>query len=104
MAINETNFIRFLILAVSVIIFLILRDWFQRLIDHIFHRESYDSATVVSDFEEKLAGIYRTDELKIKIVQGIDEIFHFKAFILNLKNSNGRISAGICNWFGQPEI
>ena len=87
-AIHETSVTRFLILAVSVIIFMVLRDRFQRLIDHIFHRESYDSATVVADFEEKLAGIYRTDELKAKIAQGLDEIFHFKTFMLSLKNSH----------------
>ena len=57
--IRETNLVRFLILGVSVIIFLILRDRIQRLIDLLFHRETYDSATVVSDFEERLAGIYR---------------------------------------------
>jgi signal transduction histidine kinase len=85
---RETNFTRFLILAISVIIFLISRDLLQQLIDRIFHRESYDSATVVTSFEEKLAGIYRTDELKAKIAHGLDEIFHFKAFMLNLKNSN----------------
>lgn len=88
MIVSETNIARFLILAISVILFLISRDLLQRLIDRIFHRESYDSATVVANFEEKLAGIYRTDELKAKIAQGLDEIFHFKSFMLNLKNSN----------------
>jgi signal transduction histidine kinase len=88
LAINETNLTRFIVLAVSVIFFLFSRDKLQRLIDRIFHRESYDSATVVTKFEEKLAGIYRADELKIKIAQGLDEIFHFKSFMLNLKNSN----------------
>jgi signal transduction histidine kinase len=88
MAIHETRTTRFLVLAVSVILFLFLRDKFQRLIDRVFHREPYDSATVVADFEEKLAGIYRTDELKAKIAQGLDEIFHFKSFMLNLKNSH----------------
>jgi hypothetical protein len=82
---TEGNLTRFVVLAVSVIIFLLLRDWIQRLIDRVFHRELYDSATVVSDFEENLAGIYRLDELKQKIVQGIDEIFHFKSFIFILK-------------------
>ena len=57
LTISETKITRFVILAVSVIIFLALRDWIQRLIDRVFHREPYDSATVVSDFEEKLAGI-----------------------------------------------
>ncbi len=88
LAIHETYITRFLILAFSVIIFLILRDWFQRLVDRIFHREPYDSATVVTDFEEKLAGIYRADELKAKIAQSLDEIFHFKTFLLSLKNSH----------------
>jgi signal transduction histidine kinase len=83
--INETKATRFLILAISVLIFLALRDWLQRLIDRIFHRETYDSATVVFDFEEKLAGIYRLDELKSMIVRGLDDIFHFKSFVLTLK-------------------
>jgi signal transduction histidine kinase len=87
---RETNLTRFVILAVSVIFFLVLRDRIQRLIDRLFHRETYDSATVVSDFEAKLAGIYRLDELKQKIVQSIDEIFHFKSFVFNLKK-NGLI-------------
>ena len=90
LVIGESNFTRFLVLGVSVFIFLMLRDRIQHLIDRIFHRESYDSATVVSDFEAKLAGIYRFDELKQKIVQNIDEIFHFKSFVFNLKK-NGLI-------------
>jgi signal transduction histidine kinase len=85
LTIRETDFTRFLILGISVIIFLVLRDRLQRLIDRLFHRETYDSATVVSDFEEKLAGIYRSDELMEKIVQELDEIFHFKSFVFNLK-------------------
>ncbi|HAQ20883.1 MAG TPA: hypothetical protein DCR40_16870 [Prolixibacteraceae bacterium] len=82
---GESDIIRFLSLAVSVIIFLILRDKLQQLIDRFFHREAYDSTTVVADFEEKLAGIYRFDELKSGIVQGLDEIFHFKSLVFNLK-------------------
>ena len=104
LAINETNFTRFLILAISVIVFLFLRDRLQRLIDHIFHRESYDSATVVTNFEEKLAGIYRTDELKIKITQGLDEIFHFKTFVLNLKNSNQKYQPEYAIGLDQPKL
>jgi signal transduction histidine kinase len=82
---NETNLTRFLSLAVSVIIFLVLRDKLQKLIDRLFHRETYDSATVVADFEEKLAGIYRFEELKSGIVKGLDDIFHFKSLVFNLK-------------------
>ncbi|MBE0648958.1 MAG: hypothetical protein IH596_14395 [Bacteroidales bacterium] len=85
--IRETRITRFVILALSVIIFLIFRDLIQRLIDRMFHRETYDSATVVSDFEAKLAGVYRFDELREKIVQGMDEIFHFKFLMFNLKKS-----------------
>jgi signal transduction histidine kinase len=85
LTIRETKVTRFIVIAVSVIIFLMLRDRLQKLIDRIFHRETYDSATVVSEFEEKLAGIYRIDELKSRIVQCLDEIFHFKSFVFNLR-------------------
>jgi len=83
--IRETRITRFVILAVSVFIFLALRDWFQRILQKIFFRETYDPTTVVSRFEEKLAGIYRADELKSNIVQGMDEIFHFSTFVLLIK-------------------
>jgi len=85
---RESNLIRFLVIAVSVIAFLLLRDWLQRMIDRLFHRETYDSATVVSDFESKLAGIYRFDELKEKIFRGMDDIFHFSFFTFHLKKEN----------------
>jgi len=87
-AAGTTDLIRFASLGVSVILFLVLRDRIQRLIDRLFHRENYDSATVVSDFEAKLAGIYRLDELKEKIVRGLDDIFHFKSFVFSLKKEN----------------
>ncbi len=82
---GESDIIRFLSLAVSVIIFLVLRDTIQQLINRFFHREAYDSATVVTDFEEKLAGIYRFEELKSGITRGLDEIFHFKSLVFSLK-------------------
>ncbi len=85
LTIRMTDFTRFLILGFSVIIFLLLRDRIQQLIDRLFHRETYDSATVVSDFEAKLSGIYQSDELKQKIVQSLDDIFHFKSFGFMLK-------------------
>jgi signal transduction histidine kinase len=84
---RESDIIRFLALAVSVIIFLVLRDKLQQLIDRFFHREAYDTATVVAKFEEKLAGIYRFDELKSGIVQGLDDIFHFKSLVFSLKKN-----------------
>jgi len=82
---GESDIIRFLSMAVSVIIFLVLRDTLQRLINRFFQREAYDSATVVADFEEKLAGIYRFEELKSGIGKGLDDIFHFKSLVFNLK-------------------
>jgi signal transduction histidine kinase len=85
LTINETKTIRFVILAVSVIVFLMMRDMLQRLIDRVFHREIYDSATVVSDFEEKMAGIFRTEDLRSRIATGLDEIFHFRMLMMNLK-------------------
>jgi signal transduction histidine kinase len=85
--ITDTKLARFIILALSVIVFLILRDRILHLIERLFHREAYDSATVVSDFEGKLAGIYQDEVLKRKIVQGLDDIFHFKSFIFNLKKN-----------------
>jgi signal transduction histidine kinase len=86
---NETTITRFIILGLSVIIFLILRDRLQRLIERIFQRETYDSANAVAVFEEKLAGIYQFEELKAGIVNGLDSIFHFKSFILSLKKEDG---------------
>ncbi|MHC1777703.1 MAG: ATP-binding protein [Lentimicrobium sp.] len=85
LTIRMTDFTRFLILGISVITFLLLRDRIQQLIERLFHRETYDSATVVSDFEAKLSGIYQSDELKQKIVQSLDDIFHFKSFGFILK-------------------
>ena len=82
-----SDIFRFLALAVSVILFLVLRDRLQRLIDRLFHRETYDSATVVAVFEEKLAGTYRIEDLGSKIVKGLDEIFHFNWVSLILKKS-----------------
>jgi signal transduction histidine kinase len=79
---------RFLSLAVSVIIFLVLRDRLQQLIDRLFHRESYDSATVVADFEEKLSGVYRIEDLGYRILDGLDDIFHFRSFVLCLKEGS----------------
>jgi len=87
LTISETKFTRIIALAVSVLVFLALRDWLQRNINRIFHRESYDSATVVSDFEDKLAGVYREDELKSGIGKCLDEIFHFKSMVFSLKKN-----------------
>jgi signal transduction histidine kinase len=84
---GESDLTQFLALALSIILFLVLRDRLQSMIDRLFHRETYDTATVVASFEEKLAGIYRSDELKAKIVQNLDEIFHFKSLVFILKKN-----------------
>jgi len=84
---RESELTRFLVFGISVILFLVLRDRIQRLIDRIFHRETYDSARVVSGFEEKLSGVYRMEDLKQKIVKGLDDIFHFKSFVFILKRT-----------------
>lgn len=84
---SETRVTRLIALAFSVLVFLALRDWLQRNINRIFHRESYDSATAVSDFEDKLAGVYCEDELKSGIGKCLDEIFHFKTMAFSLKKN-----------------
>lgn len=96
LTITESNITRFIILAISVIIFLVLRDWVQQMIERIFQREAYDTATVVADFEEKLAGVYHVEELKAGIVIGLNSIFHFKSLFLNLKKEDEKYQAANC--------
>ena len=101
---TQNSFLRFLVLGVSVILFLALRDRVQRMIDRIFHRETYDSATVVSDFEAKLAGIYRFGELKEKIILGMDDIFHFKSCLFSLKKQGLIYESAFAYGFSDPGI
>jgi signal transduction histidine kinase len=104
----ETTFTRFIILAVSVIFFLLIRDWMQRRIDRLFQRESYDSATVVSNFEEKMAGAYRIEDLGSRILKGMDQIFHFTWIVLVMKREKmvyvPAYSLGLGNIGVQQEI
>jgi signal transduction histidine kinase len=81
---SETDLIRFIALALSVIIFLVMRDRLQRLIDRLFHRESYDSATVVAEFEEEMAGVSRIEDLGVRILDRMDDVFHFRSVLLCL--------------------
>jgi signal transduction histidine kinase len=90
---GQTAATRFISLAISVLLFMVLRDNIQKLIERLFHRESYDSATVVSDFEAKLSGIYHFDELSSGIGAGLDGIFHFKSFIFSLKKKDNTYQA-----------
>jgi len=80
--------IQFLVFAVSIVIFLLLRDVIQRVIDRFFYRETYKSASVVKEFEEKLDGIYQMDELRSGIVQILNNIFHFTSFVFAIKTKN----------------
>lgn len=88
LVISKNDFIRYLVFGVSVMVFLVLRDRIQRLVDRIFHREHYDSATVISGFEAELAGSYRKEELVQKIVHGLDRIFHFNFFVFFLRKED----------------
>jgi len=92
--IEETKTIRFIALALSVLIFLILRDLIQKFIERIFHRESYDSAAVVAEFEEGIAGGYRIEDLGSRILDRMDDIFHFRSVILCLNKEKKTYEAG----------
>ncbi|NTV84614.1 MAG: hypothetical protein HGA23_09995, partial [Bacteroidales bacterium] len=85
LTIEETKATRFITLAISVIIFLFMRDKLQQLIERIFHRENYDSAVVVAEFEEEVAGAYKIEELGLRILDRMDNIFHFRSISLCLK-------------------
>ena len=86
----ETRLIRYLILAASSFIFLLLRDTIQRLIDRFFHRESYNSTKVVTEFEEKLSGIYQIDGLNSALVKSLHDIFLFKSFVFSIRTNSLR--------------
>ncbi len=78
----------FAILFFSMIVFLLSRDIIQKAIDRLFHRESYDSAMVVSRFEESLAGIYQYEKLSSGICRELDEILHFHFIIFALRKQD----------------
>ena len=91
---EETKTTRFIALALSVLIFLILRDRIQRLIERMFHRENYDSTTVVSEFEEGLGGVYRIEDLGYTILVRMDHIFHFNSAALYLNKEKQTYESG----------
>ena len=86
----ETRLVHYLILAASSFIFLLLRDNIQRLIDRFFHRESYNSTKVVTEFEEKLSGIYQIDVLNSALVKCLQDIFLFKSFVFVMREHSLR--------------
>ena len=91
---EETKTTRFIVLALSVLIFLILRDRTQKLIERIFHRERYDSAAVAAEFEEGMAGVYRMDDVGFRILDIMDNIFHFKSVMLCLNKEKMTYETG----------
>jgi signal transduction histidine kinase len=93
LTIPSTNLVHFITLAFSMVAFLFLRDWIQRLIDRVFHRESYDSTNVIEEFEERLTGIYQVDKLISGIEESLNRIFHFKSFIFNMRIAERRYKA-----------
>lgn len=83
---TETDRItHFVVLAVSILLFLLLRDIVQRYIDKLFYRESYDTAKVVTDFEKKFSGVFQFDTLASGIEAYFSEIFHFKSFLFAIR-------------------
>jgi len=96
--IPETREIHFVILFASMFFFLLIRDIIQRLIDRFFYRESYNSANVIADFEEMLAGIYNVEVLKSSIIKSVNYAFHFTTFVFAIKTEN--LSYKIIHVFG----
>jgi signal transduction histidine kinase len=84
----ETRMTHFIVLVISMSLFLFLRDKVQRLIDQLYYREKYNSAAVASEFEEIHAGVYEIEKLKSKIILYLNSIFHFKSFIYLIKTSD----------------
>lgn len=75
----------FVVLAISILLFLLLRDRLQRYIDKLFNRESYDTAKVITDFEKKFSGVFQFDSLASGIEAYFYEIFHFKSFLFAVR-------------------
>jgi signal transduction histidine kinase len=105
---DSDNIIHFFALAASIMIFILLRDIIQKLIDRLFHRELYNTVDVVKMFEKKFAGIYQTEALKSGIVQSLYDILHFKSFALLEKISDTAYNAiqlyGIDNFILDKEF
>jgi len=83
--IEETKLLHFIILAISSITFLLLRDMIQKLIDRLFYREAYNSTHIVEAFEKQHAGIYNFDKLSSGVVNSLNKIFHARTLLFALK-------------------
>jgi signal transduction histidine kinase len=91
----ETKALHFVVMVISMALFLFLRDKFQLLIDRLFYRENYKVSEVITGFEEYLAGVYETEELKSRITVFLNGIFHFKSFIFLVQNQSQKYRAEI---------
>jgi len=84
-AVRDIRIVHFIILAVSILIFLLFKNTIQRIIDRLFHREKHDLAKLMTEIEDSLAGIYQRDVLVSSIVQSLNDIFHFKSFVFAIR-------------------
>jgi signal transduction histidine kinase len=64
----------------AAIIFLPIRNILQRRIDHLFHREQYDSTNKIADFEQATEGVFDEEKLHGIIFDFLNSIFHFNSF------------------------
>jgi signal transduction histidine kinase len=81
----------------SALIFIPSREFLQRRIDKLFHREKYDPTTAALNFEHKLIGKYDFNILIEEICKEIDDIFHFAsfAFAIKEKQNNYMVICGL---------
>jgi signal transduction histidine kinase len=87
-SIYRSNLVNYLSLVASIIIFVFFKEIIQRFIDRLFHREAYDSAGILKEFEEKITGVYMIDHLESIIVRCLNDIFHFKSFVFAVRIDN----------------
>jgi signal transduction histidine kinase len=87
-SIYRSDLVNYLSLIASIIIFVFFKEIIQRVIDRLFHREAYDSAAILKEFEEKITGVYMIDHLESIIVRCLNDIFHFKSFVFAVRIDN----------------
>ncbi len=101
-AIRLTPSSQFMIMAVSILVFMLLRDKLQDIIDRIFFRKHYDTARVAAAFEEKLSGTYQTGLLKQQICHALDAILHFSHCYFFIRDPDG--SFRLAYSMGKPDF
>ncbi len=92
---EETRAVQFIVMVLSMSLFLFLRDKFQRILDRLFYRENYNPSEVITGFEEFVTRIYNPAELKSRITIYLDRVFHFKSFIYLVKSDSKTYKAEI---------